>query len=80
MKNIAFIGGFDKTDFIISVAKILVECRKKVLVIDATLTGKARYVVPSVSPSQFYVSSYQGVDVAVGFVSLEDLTRIFRGI
>ena len=38
MKTIGFIGAYDKTDFIIHIAKALTVIGKKVIVIDNTLT------------------------------------------
>ena len=49
MERIGFIGTYDKTDFIIYVARVLVELGKKVLVIDSTVNQKAKYVVPATS-------------------------------
>ena len=46
MKKIGFIGAYDKTDFILYVAKILVEMGNKVILIDGTLTQKAKYIIP----------------------------------
>lgn len=73
MKKIGFIGAFEKTDLIVYVAKIIRETSKKVLVVDSTVLGRARYIVPAISPSKFYVTEFEGVDVAVGFNSLEDI-------
>ena len=67
MKKIGFIGAFDKTDLILYVARILVELQKKVLIIDSTILGRARYTVPSISPSKCYVTEFEGMDVAIGF-------------
>lgn len=73
MKKIGFIGAFDKTDLIIYTAKILTEAGKRVLVIDTTILQKARYIVPCIAPTKFYVTEYEGMDVAVGFRDLEAL-------
>ena len=51
MKKIGFIGAYDKTDLIIYIAKILTVLNQKVLVIDATINQKARYVVPVINPT-----------------------------
>ncbi|MBQ2917469.1 MAG: hypothetical protein IJE59_04850 [Clostridia bacterium] len=75
MKKIGFIGAFDKTDLIIYTAKILTEVKKRVLVIDTTILQKARYIVPAIAPTKFYVTNYEGIDIAVGFESLELLQR-----
>ena len=73
MRKIGFIGAFEKTDLIIYTARILTEVGKRVLVIDTTILQKARYIVPCVAPTKFYVTEYEGIDVAVGFDDLESL-------
>jgi hypothetical protein len=73
MKKIGFIGAYDKTDFIVYIAKILTVLGKKVLVVDSTVNQKARYVVPFINPTKMYVTSYEEIDVAIGF---EDLSGI----
>lgn len=78
MKTIGFIGGFEKTDLIINIAKILVEFRQKVLMIDGTVTGRARYIVPSISPGQAYITEYQGIDIAVGFKTLDEIGQYLK--
>ena len=73
MKKIAFIGGYDKTDLIVQVAKILTVLGKKVVVIDATTNQKAKYIIPVINPTTTYVTEFEDFDVAVGF---EDLLQI----
>ena len=73
MKTIGFIGVYDKTDFMIYVAKILTTLGKKVLIIDSTVTEKARYVVPVINPTKSYVTEFEKIDVAVGFKDYEDI-------
>ena len=75
MKKIGFIGAYDKIDLIIYIAKILVTLGKKVLVIDATINQKARYVVPVINPSKTYITEYEEIDIAVGFFGFEDINR-----
>lgn len=75
MKKIGFIGAYDKTDLIIYISKILTILNKKVLVIDSTLTQKARYVVPAINPTKSYITDYEGIDIAVGFSSIEDIKK-----
>lgn len=75
MKKIGFIGAYDKTDLIIYVAKILETLNQKVLVIDATINQKARYVVPVISPTTEYVTEYEDIDIAVGFSNEESIKR-----
>ena len=73
MKKIGFIGGYDKIDLIIYVAKILTELGQNVLVVDATITQKARYIVPSISPTLMYITEFEDIDIAGGFKKEEDL-------
>lgn len=73
MKSIRFIGIYDKTDLLINIAKILTEMSKKVLVVDFTLNQKARYIIPSIEPTISYITSYEDIDVAVGFQSIKQI-------
>ena len=73
MRKIGFIGAYDKIDFIIYIAKILVEMGQSVLVIDGTITQKARYIVPSIEPTTTYVTEFEGIDIAVGLKSFADI-------
>lgn len=75
MKKIGFIGAYDKTDLILYVAKAAVEVGKKVLFIDATVLQKARYIVPCIAPSKYYITEYEKIDVAVGFNNLEEIEK-----
>ena len=79
MKKIGFIGAYDKTDVILSVAKVLAMTSKKVLVIDDTITQKCKYVVPVINPTKSYVTTYENIDVAVGLDSFEKL-RQYMGL
>ena len=67
MKKISFIGVYDKTDFILYLAKIITAVGKKALVVDTTTNQKARYIVPVISPTVSYVTEFEEIDVAVGF-------------
>ena len=75
MRKIGFVGSYDKTDMMLYLAKIMVELGQKVLVIDSTLMQKARYTVPNISPASKYITSYEGIDVAIGFDTLEDIRK-----
>ena len=70
MRKIGFIGAYDKTDLIINVAKILTATKKKVLIVDATILQKSRYIVPVINPTKMYVTEYEDIDVAIGFSNL----------
>ena len=67
MEKVGFVGGYDKTDLIIYIAKILTELGNKVIIIDTTQKQKTRYVVPAINPTVSYVTEFEKIDVAVGF-------------
>lgn len=73
MKKIGFIGAYDKTNMLIYLSKILVESGLKVLVIDTTILQKSRYTIPAIAPSRCYITSYEGIDVAIGFETLDEI-------
>lgn len=75
MKNICFIGAFDKLDLILYLSKIIKALGKKVLVIDATNLQKAKYVVPTINPTKSYITRFEDIDIAIGFDSYEDIER-----
>lgn len=75
MKKIGFIGAYDKTNLILSVAKILTMAKKKTLVIDNTTLQRCKYVVPTIDPTRSYLTTYEDIDIAVGFESLEKLRQ-----
>ena len=67
MKKIGFIGAYDKTDLLLNIAKVLTVMNYRVLVVDSTINQKARYVVPAIDPTVSYITSFEDMDVAVGF-------------
>ena len=75
MDTIGFIGVYDKTDLILNVSKILTGMGKKVLMIDSTVTQKAKYVVPFINPTVSYVTNFEDIDVAVGFNNLNQIKQ-----
>lgn len=75
MKTIGFIGIYDKTDFIIYVAKILTKLGKKVLVVDNTKTQKTRYIVPAINPTKAYVTEFEEIDVSIGFNNFNEIKK-----
>lgn len=80
MKKVGFIGAFDKTDLILYTAKVLVELKQKVMVVDTTITQKMKYTVPCISPSKTYITKYENIDVAVGFENIQDIARYSGGL
>ena len=75
MKEIGFIGAYDKTDLMLYIAKILTTLKKKVLIIDATINQKARYIVPVINPTVKYVTEFEEIDIAVGFEDISDIKK-----
>lgn len=75
MKKIGFIGAYDKTDLMLYVAKILATVKKKVLIVDTTITQKSRYIVPAINPAVKYITEFEEIDIAVGFDDFEDIKR-----
>lgn len=73
MKKIGFIGAYDKTDLIIYIAKLLVENDLRILVVDSTTLQKTRYTVPCIEPSKCYITTYEDVDIAIGFDSIREI-------
>lgn len=76
LEQIAFIGTYDKKDLILNIAKVLTECGLKVLVVDATLMQRLKYIVPKISNNSItYISEYLGIDVALGFINLNGIAQ-----
>ena len=73
MRKIGFIGAYDKTDLILYLARILSAAGRKILFIDSTITQKAKYIVPEISPARAYVTNFENIDVAVGFDSYDGI-------
>ena len=64
-----------KNKNIINVAKILTTTKKKVLIVDATILQKSRYIVPVINPTKMYVTEYEDIDVAIGFSNFDDIKK-----
>lgn len=75
MEKIAFIGSYDKADLIIYVAKILANMGKKVLVVDTTILQKTRYIVPTMQAPKQYITTFEEVDIAIGFQTFEQIKQ-----
>ncbi len=75
MKKIGFIGAYDKTDLILNIAKILTTMEKRILVIDSSINQKAKYVVPAIDPTVSYITSFEDIDVAIGFNDLDEVKK-----
>lgn len=77
MRKIGFIGAQDKTEILINIAKILTVLNQRVIIVDGTVTQKARYVVPNIQPTKTYLTTHENIDIAVGFESIEHLESYF---
>lgn len=75
MKNICFIGAFDKLDLILYISKIIKDLGKKVLVVDATQLQKSRYIVPTINPTKAYITRFCDIDIAIGFESYNEIEK-----
>ncbi len=73
MKKIGFIGAYDKIDLILYIAKLLRALGKKIMIVDATILQKAKYIVPVVNPTTSYVTEFEELDVAVGFKDMDSI-------
>ena len=73
MEKINFIGAYDKSDSIMYIAKILTEMKKKVIIVDATITQKSKYVIPTVENKNEYITNYSNIDFAIGFTNYNDI-------
>lgn len=73
MKKVAFIGSYDKADMIIYIAKTLVNLGKKVLVVDSTVTQKTRYIVPTMKALKQYITTFEKIDIAIGFENFNQI-------
>ena len=75
MRKIGFVGVFDKTDLILCISKILIKSQQRVLFIDGTSVQKTEYVVPSIIPTRSYITTYQDIDIAVGFENYDKVIQ-----
>lgn len=74
MQVIGLVGYMDKYDFVINLARTINIMDKSVLVVDATLDQKLKYVVPALDNiGRSYVTQYNNIDFAVGFNSMHDI-------
>lgn len=47
----------------------------RTLIIDSTINQKAKYVVPAIDPTISYITSFEDIDVAIGFNDLDEIKR-----
>ena len=72
MEQVGFLGSYDKKDLLLNIGKVLVSLNYRVLIVDATLMQRLKYIVPNVSSNNSitYISEYQCVEVALGFMNV----------
>ena len=75
MEKIGFIGAYDKANFLIYLSRVLTVLGNKVLVVDTSDVQKIKYIVPSLNPTKSYITSFEDIDFAVGFDSLNDVEK-----
>lgn len=74
MQVVGLIGYVDKYDMIMNLAKTINIMDKSVLVVDATLDRKLKYIVPALDNiGRSYVTQYNNIDFALGFDSMHDV-------
>lgn len=79
MTKVGFIGVYDKTNILLSIAKILTVKSKRTLIIDTTIEQKLKYIVPTIHPTKTYITTWDDIDFAIGFKSIEDICE-YAGI
>lgn len=75
MEQIGFIGTYDKKDLLLNISRALALNGQKVLIVDATLMQRLKYIVPKIGSTNTYVSEYLGIDVALGFMNLGSIAQ-----
>jgi len=80
LKQVGFIGSYDKKDILLYISKVLTNCGIKVLIVDATIAQRMRYIIQNTSSnnSMTFVSEYLGIDIAVGFMNLGQVAAYFK--
>jgi len=75
MKKYVFIGGYDKTELLLFLAKIATLTEKKVLIVDTAVMQKTKYIVPSISPKEKYITTFENIDIAIGFNNFKEISE-----
>lgn len=73
MKVINFIGCYNKTEIMLYVAKIVKSMGNSVLYIDSVVTQKCRYIIPAIEYTEKYVTTFEEIDIAIGFASKKEI-------
>lgn len=79
MKIVNFIGNYDKMELILYVAKLIQSTQNaKVLVVDSFETQKARCIVPALLNDDQYITTFEEIDVAVGFENQKEIVKYLQ--
>ena len=73
MRRVGFIGGYDKSNLLIYLAKIINRLNNRVLVIDTTIAKKTKYIVPAINLTKTFITTFENVDFAIGYRNTEEL-------
>ena len=73
MKKVGFIGGYDKSNFLIYLAKSITLLNYRVLVVDTTIVKKIKYIVPTINLTKTYMTNFENIDFAIGYKNIEEL-------
>ncbi|MBB6732790.1 hypothetical protein [Cohnella zeiphila] len=81
MKQIAFLGAAEKSHLLLVLGKVLVKAGLKVLLVDSTIAQTVRGYIPSLNtkPAAF-VTEFEGLDVAAGFINRAQLEQYFQHV
>lgn len=74
MKRIVFLGAPDKSHLLLVLGKLLSAMELKVLLVDSTLTQGIQSYLPD-SDYRAPVREFEGMDIASGFITLDQLER-----
>lgn len=81
MKIVNFIGNYDKTELILYIAKIVKSTQNaKVLIIDSFITQKARCIIPALVNDDKYITTFEEIDVAIGFQNQKEIVKYMQKI
>ena len=75
MRRVGFIGGYDKSNLLIYLAKIINRLNNRVLVIDTTIAKKTKYIVPAINLTKTFITTFENVDFAIGYRNTEELEQ-----
>ena len=79
MKIINFIGNYDKFELMLYVAKVVkLTQNASVLIIDSYETQKSRCIVPAILNDDQYITTFEEMDIAVGFKDQKDIVEYLQ--